>query len=312
MNFNPPKFCDPVGDQNVWSTLFPIANISNETVPSSMKYVVVAARLDSTSLFHEKVPGVVSPVTGLVTLLTTAHVLKQMLPKYENEGNERQTIHLALPFNRVALADKNVLFMLFNGESYDYIGSQRVVYDMENGAFPTVSELVPPIKLEDISLLVELNQLSQTNTIFAYLLSEQAEARNFVTNFKKNARSGDFVFDFNETVALIPPSSLQSFARAKADIPGIVVTDHGSAYKNRFYNSMFDDADSINYRYYPLNETAKIPKDSVQYHIANVSNVLARTIYQEIKRREYRDSVAANVTIVRGCSRFEGFIKELW
>ena len=31
---------------------------------------------------------------------------------------------------------KNVLFALLNGEAFDYIGSSRMVYDMENGLFP--------------------------------------------------------------------------------------------------------------------------------------------------------------------------------
>ena len=31
---------------------------------------------------------------------------------------------------------KNVLFALLNGEAFDYIGSSRMVYDMEKGDFP--------------------------------------------------------------------------------------------------------------------------------------------------------------------------------
>ena len=31
---------------------------------------------------------------------------------------------------------KNVMFTFFNGESFDYIGSSRMMYDMQNNKFP--------------------------------------------------------------------------------------------------------------------------------------------------------------------------------
>lgn len=37
--------------------------------------MVVAARLDGTSMFDGLVPGAMSPVTGIVTLLMTAKIL---------------------------------------------------------------------------------------------------------------------------------------------------------------------------------------------------------------------------------------------
>lgn len=77
---NPRKFCDPLGGINVWSSLFPI---ENSTVPK--KYIVVAARMDTTSLFHRIMPGAVNPLTGLVTLLTTARMLKK---SFVNDSKE--------------------------------------------------------------------------------------------------------------------------------------------------------------------------------------------------------------------------------
>ena len=31
---------------------------------------------------------------------------------------------------------KNVMFTLFNGESFDYIGSSKMMYDIQNNKFP--------------------------------------------------------------------------------------------------------------------------------------------------------------------------------
>lgn len=79
-------------------------------------------------------------------------------------------------------SDKNVLFILFNGESFDYIGSQRIVYDMQQESFPTITNYsseypIPQIKLEDIDLFIELGQLSKTNAIHLHNFKEKEEVR---------------------------------------------------------------------------------------------------------------------------------------
>lgn len=76
--------------------------------------------------------------------------------------------------------DKNVLFFLLTGESYDYIGSQRILYDMENGAFPLGpgdrKDLnVAALRPENISLIVELSQLSHQGPIYAHVLENSQE-----------------------------------------------------------------------------------------------------------------------------------------
>jgi len=62
-------------------------------------------------------------------------------------------------------SDNNVLFLLLNGEAYDYIGSSRVVWDMKNGVFPmkpcsSAKQEPPPLYLHNIRLFVELGQVS--------------------------------------------------------------------------------------------------------------------------------------------------------
>lgn len=48
------------------------------------------------------------------------------------------------------------MFILFNGEAYDYIGSSRVVFDMLNGEFP--NDLIK-LNQSSIGLFVELSQI---------------------------------------------------------------------------------------------------------------------------------------------------------
>lgn len=87
-NMNPMRICDPLGDKNVWATLFPLATYNNATEEVKpilgQKYIVIASRSDTASMF-DRTAGAESPITSLVTLLTTAGILKKMLPK--NDAN---------------------------------------------------------------------------------------------------------------------------------------------------------------------------------------------------------------------------------
>lgn len=75
----------------------------------------------------------------------------------------------------------NVLFVFFSGESYDYMGSQRFLYDMENGEFPVpveeAGDLLPQIRPENISLFIEFSQLSHSDGVYAHVLEDNAEVR---------------------------------------------------------------------------------------------------------------------------------------
>lgn len=57
--------------------------------------------------------------------------------------------------NLVYLSGHNVMWTLFNGESFDYIGSQRVAYEMSLGAWPAAAPLAPA----QLALHLELGQL---------------------------------------------------------------------------------------------------------------------------------------------------------
>lgn len=91
--------------------------------------------------------------------------------------------------------------------------------------------------------------------------------------------------NLSEHLGHIPPSSIHTFLRNYPDMTGLVVTDHSNtSYVNKFFNSMYDNVENLNYEY--LNSTAEIPKDSIQQHIINVSQILARSLYEEITNQE--------------------------
>lgn len=68
---------------------------------------------------------------------------------------------------------------MFNGETYDYIGSQRMLYDMLNGSFPVEglepnNSILPLIKPDDIKFYIEISQLgNDREQIYIHYLKEQ-------------------------------------------------------------------------------------------------------------------------------------------
>ncbi|KAL1110593.1 hypothetical protein AAG570_008121 [Ranatra chinensis] len=73
INFNQFRYCDPLGDQNIFLSFGDVLTQSHKNT------IVLAARLDAASLFESKAPGAMTAISGLVTLLTTAHILYNML-----------------------------------------------------------------------------------------------------------------------------------------------------------------------------------------------------------------------------------------
>lgn len=76
------------------------------------------------------------------------------------------------------------MFVFYHGETYDYIGSSRMIYDMENDAFPhrqqpDAKEQSSLLKLSDVGLIVELDQISR-NEIFYHSLNEISNNQELV------------------------------------------------------------------------------------------------------------------------------------
>lgn len=92
-----------------------------------------------------------------VTLISTAHLLAKLLPE------------------RVESDNHNVLFVLFNGESYDYIGSQRFVYDINRGYFPSKGHATNQIGLENIALMIDIGSLDDLQRVTVYHAKEFKE-----------------------------------------------------------------------------------------------------------------------------------------
>lgn len=192
---------------------------------------------------------------------------------------------------------KNIFFVLFNGESYDYIGSQRFVYDIMNDKFPmerdeNIKNQVPLLSLSDIKLIVELGQFNLKKELFTHHIQYKNpdQLNAFKEKLRKTASGYDItVSEPMNTNNKLPPASLQSFLVEAENIEGLLLTDHNEAFVNHYYNSVFDDHDNIGYAYANTTNNTQntIPDGSIQSYITKVSRILAESLYKEVTGKEY-------------------------
>ncbi|XP_037945644.1 nicastrin [Teleopsis dalmanni] len=288
------KYCDPLEGRNVYATLFPrVMSAENEVVAerkvnTSEKFILVSCRLDTTSMFDGVGLGALDSLTGYATLINVAHMLAQLLP------NNSEVLNKTL----------NVLFVVFNGESYDYIGSQRFVYDLENMAFPTRSTQTTPIGLENIEYVLDIGTLDDITKIRLHSLDEFSQASQLLAKFQHYGLSPILKFNIsfmNNVGMRMPPTSAQSFLRKNIKFPAFVLNARP---QNRYYHSIYDDMDNMNFTYgnttlnfTGLKDVAEhfvFAPDSIQMKIRNISTVIALSLYETLTGVSYKKTEVAN------------------
>ncbi|XP_054482350.1 nicastrin [Anoplopoma fimbria] len=259
-SISPEMVCDPLGDFNVWASTKPINNTAKGHKEGE-SFVIASARLDSRSFFFEVAPGAESGVSGFVALLAAAHALRNA--------------------TREAPPPRNILYTFFQGETFDYIGSSRMVYDMENKNFA--------VDLDNIHSVLEIGQVGLRANSKLWLHSDPVSRKNssvneevkkLIQSFQSAATSVNVSAEEPGFSQPLPPSSFQRFLRARP-IPGVVIEDHQSAFTNRFYESMYDNPEFLNISY-PSNLTAEEQLEFVTETakaLAEVATIVARTLY---------------------------------
>uniref|UniRef100_A0A8C4DXD5 Nicastrin n=1 Tax=Dicentrarchus labrax TaxID=13489 RepID=A0A8C4DXD5_DICLA len=279
-SISPEMVCDPLGDYNVWASTRPINNTAKghkmwESV------VIAAARLDSRSFFFDIAPGADSGVSGFVTLLAAAHALR-------NATQE-------------APPNRTILYAFFQGETFDYIGSSRMVYDMQNNQFA--------VDLDNVHSVLEIGQVGLHTESKLWLHSDPVSRKNssvlfqvrkLIENLQSAAGGLNISMDEPSVSQPLPPSSFQRFLRARP-IPGVVLEDHQSAFSNRFYESMYDNAEYLNISY-PPNMT---PEEQLEFvtdtakALTEVATMVAKALYMQAGGSEPQlSSIKADAQIV--------------
>jgi len=258
--------CDPLSDNSLHFTVRPRnstspSNTTVEQAPNSV--IVISARLDALAMFDKAEVGFDSPSTGIVTLLAVAKFLSEALKDKEFVNGI-----------------ENILFLLIHGESFDYIGSSRLLYDMQHDSFPFNLSLAeekgtfysnssqPPLSLPHLHSWLELGQLSPNSTEYVYLHNEKNPG-NLVETLRANADELQTIHTAN-----LPPASLQPFLKSGLDIPHVFISNFENSYSNRMFHSIYDSADSQGFDA-SLGDSQPIPS-----HLSKVATMLTKTVYQ--------------------------------
>ncbi|NXG63993.1 NICA protein, partial [Hemiprocne comata] len=219
-------------------------------------------QIDSHSFFWNIAPGAESAVSSFVTHLAAAEALHKV-----------PDIHSL---------QRNIMFTFFQGETFDYIGSSRMVYDMEKDKFP--------LRLDNIHSFLELNQVAlregsalwmHTDPVSRMNGSVEEQVRNLLDILRNSSLGANVTLQEAGFSQPLPPSSFQRFLRAR-HIPGVVLTDHRTAYHNRYYQSMYDTPENIQMQY----PEGLSPEETLEYvtdtakSLAEVATVVARALYR--------------------------------
>uniref|UniRef100_A0A669DGX2 Nicastrin n=1 Tax=Oreochromis niloticus TaxID=8128 RepID=A0A669DGX2_ORENI len=261
-SLNPETVCDPLGDFNVLASTRPL-NYTDKGHKTGESVVIAAARLDSRSFFFDIAPGAESAASGFVTLLAAAHALR-------NATQDAQP-------------NRTILYAFFQGETFDYIGSSRLVYDMDNKQFP--------LDLDNVHSVVEIGQVGlhgesklwvHTDPVSRRNSSVNEEVEKLIRNLNSSALNLSLSLQEPSFSQPLPPSSFQRFLRARP-IPGVVIQNHNSSFTNKYYESMYDNAEYLNMSY-PPNLT---PEEQLEYvtdaakALTEVATIVARALYTQ-------------------------------
>ncbi|XP_067309021.1 nicastrin [Pseudorasbora parva] len=273
-SINPEVLCDPLSDFNVWASTRPI-NASAKGHAANESVVLAAARLDGRSFFWEQAPAAEGTVSGIVALLAAAQAL--------------------YPVTQLAPPPRNIFFTFFQGEAFDYIGSSKMVFDMERKEFV--------IDLDNVHSMLEIGQVGLRSGRDLWMHSDPmtrkndsvwSEVSDMMKRMRSIATSLSISLDEPAVSQPLPPSSLQRFLRVR-QIPGLVLADHKASFTNRYYESMYDDAENLNVSY-PPNMS---PDEQLEHvteaakSLAEVATLVARSLYRQAGGE---DAVLNNIT----------------
>ncbi|KNC87547.1 hypothetical protein SARC_00371 [Sphaeroforma arctica JP610] len=254
---------------------------------NSTPTLVVSAALDSTSLFKGSAIGASATVAGLAALL----IASQALSSLSTDIKETMT--------------KNILFSLYNGESYGYIGSSRFVTELREGRLPVTMQN-SSLSFADVEAVIEVGHLGSRGRdpnaptpLYVHRdptpQSEQTTDA-MIEALEEKSDDGREV-ELATAAHLLPPGSLHSWLRwGDRHLPHVHIADHNSdGFTNDYYGSFLDDAKNLGV--YDL---------LAMQHLCSASTVLARSLYLIAGGTEHLAT-----TINADCTALKGLVTSL-
>lgn len=287
--------CDPLGNYNLLSTLHPWPTNPNT------KFTIILARMDSASLFEQTSPGLTSSIASFITLYTIMGLFRR----------ERDHMQLNQP----------ILFALFNGETFNYMGSSKLVHDL-NLKLPYDAPIESVYEVEDesgeflkdlggvknIDTMIELGHMFHPREYEAPLSNhvptlflhhhDNNEIKPLLDTFAQQSDSGKILIN-TTTLKKLPPSSIQPFLYNNNDIKAIYLSNFHSEYVAKFLNSFADTSAQFNWYNKELTiEEQTTLKTRTTSYITSTANVVACSIYQHLSTNTNCSKLVADEELV--------------
>lgn len=295
--------CYTVENKNIFAYYKPTFGPLKPLEPNSKVYkpslvepqsvIMIIAKLSSISMFSEMSPGADSTITAIVTMLAIAEALGHHLKNSEVVGSNR-----------------NIAFGLLDSEPFEYTGSSRMVYNMQNNSFPLpgfkyrtnqpiTNDTIKNMNLESIEYIINLDQLANypsSKTIYLHSdpqNSDSIKLDKIVSVLADYASSEKVDFNHFDQKLPLPPSSVQKFIEKSRSTPpekrllGLVLSNYGKTYNDLFYHGIYDDSHNI----YQSSE------NKLYEHIAQVSTMIAKSSY-ELAFGVKNPNIKVNVTLI--------------
>ncbi|KAF0991318.1 hypothetical protein HZS_937 [Henneguya salminicola] len=245
-------FCSPLSADNIYS-LYTSKTKSNE-------FIVISTKLDIRCLFHHACVGAESEVTSILVFLSLIKTLSDSKEKI-------------LPF-----LNKNILFIGFDGESWDQIGSSSFAFNLINNNFKVFNGLTKNIQWVEIGPLGLYTDTYYIHTDpTTYKQNDVKTAIDQLTSSITNKLTALGLKTVSVSSQLqnqpLPPSSLNKILQSGLIVPGVYLSDYLSSFSNKFYHGIFDDASNIN-----IDSKKDLSTAEVIGRLTNVSTSLLRVL----------------------------------
>lgn len=219
-------YCDALANQSPYAFM--------RVLGSSEQVVMISAQIDSVSFFHDLSYGAEADASGVVVALAAAELL----------GRVNNSAVRSLP--------RNIMFSLFHGESFGYIGSSRVAYDIVNKNFPSSSN---SLSFDRISHFLELNQLALGGSAVSLFAHNNASSgvQDIKTALQLAITTLNSPYTLAQQSSELPPASLRSFlaemtpAQQSAFCGAVLAGFPATNFTNQVYHSHLDNAANIGY-----------------------------------------------------------------
>lgn len=96
------------------------------------------------------------------------------------------------------------------------------------------------LKFDDIKSVIEFGQLTEGEL---FLHSNNAQNDEVIKKIQ-------VALNAKILEGSVPPTSVQSFLEERPNLTAVVISDHGQQFKNKYYNGILDDAESLNFNKY--------------------------------------------------------------